>query len=182
MAPRSVHWPALRDEYVTGDDHVTHQTLATKHGVSRETVARHAGKEAWSDQRAQYRHQVSLKTQDRASTREAEIRARQVQVARTVTGIALEQLKKLNTPVEVTRDGVVKLLPSPLEKEMTVGQVRLWIESGMRLEREALGVSEEVELRLRGELEAALQRLREALPPDVYEQVLSVIASAKPGS
>jgi hypothetical protein len=81
---------------VTGDDNVTQASLARKYGTRQDTVSKHAGKEDWKTQRAEFRAKATAKALEKATTKEAEIRLRHIEIARKLQEKALERLKNLN--------------------------------------------------------------------------------------
>lgn len=180
-APPRIDWARATTDYVTGADDVTTFVIAERYGVRPETVRRWAAKLRWTDQRRQYRHMAAQKTMQAASTVEAEIRARHVNLGKQVQGIALTQLQKLAAPRHekiLGDDGQMKLqvVASLLQEQMDAPEVRRWLESGVRIEREAAGLEEEIRIRVEGELEAALRRLQVSLDPDTYRRVLDVLS------
>ena len=94
MSHRKLNWEAVKAEYIAGDDSVTHQALADKHKVSRVTVSRHA--KGWEDARIQYRNPVATKTLNRASTTEAELRAKQLRVSDALLSKGLTAMQTMN--------------------------------------------------------------------------------------
>jgi len=97
-------WEYYRHQYVTGD--ATLAELATLQAAPKlDTLKHHSMQEDWPGQREQYRHQTATKTQDLASTTEAEVAARHVRIAKVLQEKALQRLKGLDmsslTPREV---------------------------------------------------------------------------------
>lgn len=168
-------------DYVTGDDAVTTQVIAERYGVRPETVRRWCSKHKWAAQRAQYRHMATQRGMEKASTTEAEIRARHINLGKTVQGIAMVQLTKLRNPRVkeiVGGDGKAstKVIASLLEEQMDAPEVRRWLETGIKIEREAAGLEEEIRVRLESEVETILRKLQGALTTDAYRQVLNVLS------
>ncbi len=93
MPASRLNWEAIKAEYISGEDSVTHQALADKYRCNRCTVSKHAMGEGWDDARKQYRNTVATKTLNRASTTEAEMRARQIRQAQYLQTKALTAMK-----------------------------------------------------------------------------------------
>lgn len=178
-APRKIDWRLPREEFVTGPDTVTIWHLAEKYGVRRETMSRKKQAEDWEGQRAQYRHQVVTKARERASAYEAQRLNTVLGVAKAMRGLAMQQLEKLRQARKLP-DG--KELPSRLEAEMSVMEVRQWLLAAASLEEKAIGSEQEVEIRLRNELTAALELLKQSLTVQEYEKVLGVLAAGEAGT
>jgi hypothetical protein len=107
---------ALRDEYATGFDDVTLKSIADKHGLKEQTVRTHAAKEKWSDARRQYRDKTSTKTQEKASTLEAEARARFVSFGKLMQARGAKRIQDLD-PATLDADTARKLLKDGVEVE-----------------------------------------------------------------
>ena len=120
-------WEKIRSEYVAGSDEVTLTGLAKKYGPARETVMRRSGREGWDAQRRQYREKARVKTHEKASTTEAEIRVRHMQIAQAMQTKAIKRLQGLDP------------------NEMTVGEIRLYLKDAAEIERKAAGIADEVE-------------------------------------
>lgn len=89
-----VDWERVKAEYISGDDNITHQSLANKYGVVRTTVSRRAMK-GWDDARKQYRHTVATKMLNNTSTTEADLRAKQLRVCDALLAKGLTALQNL---------------------------------------------------------------------------------------
>ena len=122
MPASKLNWEAIKAEYISGDDRVTHQALANKYKCNRCTVSKHAMSERWDDARKQYRNTVATKTLNIVSTTEAELRAKQLRVADVLLAKGLEALKQRN--------------PS------TYAEAIRTIEMAMEQARKALGITE----------------------------------------
>lgn len=158
-------WGAIRDEWVAGSDEITHRTLGDKYGVAVATIGRRASSENWTDQRSSYRHQVVIKTRDRASTKEAEVRVRHIGIAKLLMIPAIEKLKTLE-PGDLSNIELLRFLNSATE-----------------IERKAAGIPEAheiegiVQVKLSNEVEAFIEDLESKLPPEVMEKVLDALSN-----
>ncbi len=94
MPASKLNWEAIKAEYISGEDSVTHQALADKHGCARQVVTRHA--KGWDAARLQYRSQTVAKTLNRISTTEAELRAKQLRVSDALLSKGLTAMQTLN--------------------------------------------------------------------------------------
>jgi len=101
MPRSSVPWAEVQARYVTGDDTVTHRTLASEFGVRRETVQRRAGRDGWADERVQHRRTIVVCTEQK--TREAvsdEFAKINSEVAREAARGALQAVRLFNALAE----------------------------------------------------------------------------------
>lgn len=94
MSASKLNWEAIKSEYISGEDSVTHQALADKYGCARQVVTRHA--KGWEAARLQYRSQTIAKTLNRVSTTEAELRAKQLRVSDALLSKGLTAMQTLN--------------------------------------------------------------------------------------
>ena len=184
--PAQHNWDLIREEYVTGSDQTSFSQLSEKYGAKRVTIARHSGKEDWQAQRAQFRHQVAMKTRAKTSAHEAKLRAEQILTARHLRNVGAEGLMKLRQPtkrkmmvkgpdgkeVEVEVEG-----PSRLDSEMDMSQVRQCFKDAATIENQALGMDTEVRIRLDSEVSEILRRIRSVLAPTEYDRVIDVLAA-----
>lgn len=122
----------MKEEYITTQ--ISKADLAEKYGVRRETLSKRASKEGWDEARSQYGHAVTSKVLKKVSSQEAEIRARQIGVARTMRGIAQAALKELSDE---------NRLSSLLKADAT--ELRLWLKDSAEIERRAAGIPDAVE-------------------------------------
>lgn len=119
--PHNYDWRAIRDRYVMGTESL--EDIANDPTMPAwRTLKTHSGKDNWPDQRAQYRHQISSKVRQEASTTEAEVAARHVRIAQAVIGKGLEALRNLE--------------PSTL----TPYQLLRYIQTGAEIERRAMSM------------------------------------------
>ena len=118
-------WETIRHTYVSGSDEVTLAGLAERYGCARETVSRRAGKEGWGEQREQYRRRAAAKATERASTKEAEIRVRHMQIAQAMQGKAIARLRALNPD------------------DLTPSELRHYLRDAAEIERKAAGIADE---------------------------------------
>jgi hypothetical protein len=120
---RRYDWTGIRDRYVTGDEPL--ERIAEDPDMPAwNTLRKRSSAEGWVEQRDQYRHNVSTKTRERASTQAAEVRARHVRIARAVQAKGLEALRDLD--------------PSKL----TPYQLIRYIQAGADIERRAMNLDE----------------------------------------
>ena len=113
---RALSWVALRDEYATGLDSVTLQSIADKHELKLDTVKRHSMREKWADARTLYRNRTSTETQKRAMTLEAEARARFVNLGKLMQLKGGQRIQGLD-PETLDADTARKLLKDGVEVE-----------------------------------------------------------------
>jgi hypothetical protein len=85
-------WTQLEHDYVTGNDDVTHASLAAVYGVARRTVSRHAGKENWLEKRRDFRHRIAAGAVQKAVNKIAKERAEQITVNRMSLQLAQRRL------------------------------------------------------------------------------------------
>ena len=109
-------WGMIREEYVAGSDEVTYRSLAAKYGPAFESIGRRGSRERWPEQRSTYRQQVVNKTRNRASTKEAEVRVRHIQIAEALIKPAMKRLKKLKP------------------KDLTVAELRHYLKTATEIE------------------------------------------------
>jgi hypothetical protein len=176
-----VDWRAVQEEFVAGGDEVTHVALGEKYHVERQTVTRHASKEDWNAQRAQYRHQVTKQTRERTSAHEAKLRADQIKSAAALRGLATQALDRLRRPGSRTvrdKDGneTVQATAPPLEAMLDAAECRRYLRTAAQIENQALGVEGELRIKLDAELTEILRRLQAILSTDDYGRVLDVLA------
>lgn len=108
-------WTALRDRYVMGDE--TLEQIADAPDTPAWQTLRHRSRaEGWPDQREQYRHTVSTKTRERASTQAAEVRARHVRIARAVQAKGIEALRDVD-PAKLTPYQLIRFIQAGAEIE-----------------------------------------------------------------
>ena len=94
-APR-LDWHAIKSEYISGDDKVTHESLAGKYACNPTTVSKRASAEKWVEARETYRQTVASKTLNRVSTTEAELRAKQLRVSDALLSKGLTAMQTMN--------------------------------------------------------------------------------------
>ncbi len=155
MPARRVDWERVREEYVAGADDQTLEVLAHKYGTSWNTARKRAAHEKWTEQRAQYRHMVATRTREKASTKEAEIRARQIERARLMSDLAHARFA---LTFKRAREN-----PAALMAEMDVDQARLLAKDAADIERRAAGIPDESRVEHNGRL---VLRWPEADVPD----------------
>jgi hypothetical protein len=180
-APK-VPWPVLEDEYVVGSDEVTQTNLAEKYHTQRATVTRHATKGDWNTKRAQYRHQVAMKTRERTSVHKAKIRADQIKsgmALRSEAAEALLRLRKPRTRIVVGRDGkeTTDVLPPLIEEQLDAVLVMRYMRAAAQIENAALGVQAEVKIGLIAELEDFVHLWYARLCPTCRKMTLDAIPS-----
>lgn len=73
---RKVNWEKLKAEYVTGD--ISQRKLAEKYGVSASTLANHAKKEEWYENKKKSRSKVVEKAVQKAETKQANVIAKEI--------------------------------------------------------------------------------------------------------
>lgn len=84
---RIIDWDKIRKEYIASD--ITVPALAKKHDVSYSTVAHHATREKWCDQRTELRQKLARKTIEKATNQLAEDNSKQlVSIQKTATALA----------------------------------------------------------------------------------------------
>ncbi len=188
----------IREEYVTGDNDVTLLSLAKKHDMNAANLRRRAAgrrgrnneqvEAPWTDQRTQYRNSVAAQTREKVGEREAEIRARHINLAKGMQTLAGRRLKELMQKTEwveiedpVTHEKHRERAPSG-HRELDVTEARLWLKDATEMERKASGMETEVRERVESELGRALEKLEAALTPDEYRRVLLVLAATGDGS
>jgi hypothetical protein len=176
VTTRRIDWQAARERFVCGGDEVTHASLAREFGTKRETVSRRATREQWGEQRARFRYQTVTLLREKRSALEAERLSQQLDDALEVRGIARDALRRLRAPRRVRRRGKVVSLPSLLESEASLSEVRRLLLTAALLEREALDVEARVRVRLGAELEDMLRRAQRAFSPEVFGALLDLWA------
>jgi len=158
MTQHNYDWPKIRDEYVTGDDTVTLETLAASHGPVFETVARRSSKEGWVEQRRLFRDESSRKTRERLLAREVNIRVRHQQTAQQMQKAALRRMATMHP------------------EELTPSEVRMFLRDAIDIERKALGLPDAVRIEVEHELNGAINALERELEPELFRRVLGVLA------
>ena len=128
MANAGADWQSIKTAYITGDGSVTHESLAEANGISRVTISRRAAREGWITERLQHRHRVVTKTLEKAGSLQAEVRARQLGIAKAMYSKAFEALKAMD----------------PAKMDMT--EIRLYLASAADIERKAAGIQDEVRI------------------------------------
>jgi len=116
--------PEARDEYVTGGDDVTLETVSEKYSIPVRTLETHSAREKWVAERVNFRREVAETARKKLLETEAEVRVRQMRLGR------LLQVKGY----ERVRDMKVK----ELEPEIALRYVRF----GTEIERKALGIED----------------------------------------
>ena len=116
--------PDAREEYVTGGDDVTLETLAEKYSVNARTLEGYCGREKWVEQRAEFRRDVAERARKKLAATEAQVRVRQMKIGRTVQLKGLERMKGLSA--------------KELQPEIALRYVRF----GTEIERKALGIED----------------------------------------
>lgn len=137
MSASKLNWEAIKAEYIAGEDSVTHQALADKHGVNRVTVTRNA--KGWDAARLQYRNQVATKTLNRTSTTEAELRAAHIRTGRRMRELGEAAYGNL---VRKEKDGTTTLLLSD------PSEIRQFIATGADIERKAAGMADKLDVNI----------------------------------
>lgn len=158
MATKRYDWPKIRDEYVTGDDTVTLEILAARHGPVYETVARRSSKEGWVAQRQMYRDESSRKTRERLLAREVNTRVRHQQTAQQMQKAALRRMATM------------------IPEELSPSEVRMYLRDAIDIERKALGLPDAVRIEVEHELNGAIDALERELEPELFRRVLAVLA------
>ena len=103
MPKAAADWHKVAEEYITGDDAVTHLLLAKKHSVSPETVSRHAAVEKWMARRNDYRQAIATQSLEKAVNKIANERANQIAVNRKA--LQLAQARLIEAIQERDKDG-----------------------------------------------------------------------------
>ena len=132
---KTIPWQDIKTEYIAGDADVTQRALSVKYNVRPETICRRARKEEWDEARSIYRQQALNKTLNKASTREAEIRAKHLKLASTMRGAGLAGLEELVNE---------KRLRAVMAGDLT--EIRLWLVASAEIERKAAGIADELEV------------------------------------
>lgn len=92
-----VDWDDLKIEYATTK--ISYAKLAEKHGLSTSTLTKIALKQGWTEARAKHSKKTVAKAIDRASTHQAKVLAKELQLADEITKVldkALKDAKQFN--------------------------------------------------------------------------------------
>ncbi len=126
VVANKINWPAVKEDFIVSnldpsrDELLTLKELAANHGVNYESVRRRAGKEGWNDEvkkRAEKLAEESIEVaQEQFSQSEAEIRERQIKIARLAQAKAVVRLQDLK-PSELTVREAIELLKLGLPEE-----------------------------------------------------------------
>lgn len=156
-------WGLIRDEYAAGGDDVTLELLTEKYGCYPTTMRNRAGREGWGDMRRQFRDKVAAKTAEKASSKEAEIRARHIGMAKLLMEKAIRGLKALDPD------------------DLSPSEFRLYIKDAAEIERKAAGIPDAHEVKaiisekLSNEVEAFIEELESKLPPEIMGRVIAAL-------
>jgi len=156
---------------VTGDDSVTLRTLSEKHGASWGAIANRSSRENWTEARVKYREERRIKTQSRMSDEEAELRARQAKAGKRLQEVGMAALQQ-HLVVRNPDGSVTVTLTDPRE-------IRQFIEGGAKMEREAFGIKQRIQLQVEQGFDSVLDKLERVLTREAYEQVLDVLTGMK---
>lgn len=132
MPAAKLDWAAVKAEYVGSETPLSCTKLAAKYGVQRTTVARHMTAGHWVEERRLHRERVAVKTLDRASTIEAEIRARMLAHGRLLGDLGVARMGRLAREVQANPDAILKL---------SLHEARQLIETGSDLQKTAAGIA-----------------------------------------
>lgn len=107
-------WTMLKQEYI-GNNTVTYQALAKKHGVSERTIKRHAVQEGWQAARNNIAQQVTNNVTKRAIENLEEVNERHTKAYKNLQAFALTNLNILydhiKTQQQQAKEKNVKLNP-----------------------------------------------------------------------
>lgn len=92
--PSAADWTMLKQEYI-GNNTVTYEALAKKHGVSSRTIKRHAVEEGWQAARNNISQQVTNNVTKRAIDNLEEVNARHTKAYKNLQAFALTNLNIL---------------------------------------------------------------------------------------
>lgn len=133
MAAKTYDWQKWRQIYITGNDDVTFKSISEMDGAPKfNTIRQRAAEENWTGQRAQYQLQVQKQTFEHTAIAEAEVRARQIGIARELQDKALERLRSLDV------------------SELSARDTLQYLRDATDIERKAMGMSEEHNVNVRG--------------------------------
>ena len=117
-------WERIRMEYIM-DEKATYKELSQKYGPARETLSRKGSREDWQGQRKQFQAQAAKKAITKASTYEAEIRARHIKICKGMLEKAIRRLMALSPD------------------ELSPKELRCYIKDACDIERKAAGIVDE---------------------------------------
>jgi hypothetical protein len=130
-------WDYLRHKYVSGDDSTTIESLSklpnAPHPV---TIKKRCSKEAWAEQRKQFRYRAATVATQSATGAAAiqqtaklvdiaEVQARHIKLARSIQSVVARSIQKIN------QEGAV----------LSQREISSWIKTGTELERLAVGLA-----------------------------------------
>lgn len=159
--PRRYDWPKIRNEYVTGSDTLTLESLAKKYGPVIGSVRRRSSQEQWAEERAEYREAVARKTRQQITAREVSVRVRHQQIARALQEKAVRRLKQLDPEC------------------LTASEVRQFLKDAIAIERDAMELPSLVRVEVDSELDRMFDMLERELPAETYDRILDIIARAR---
>lgn len=123
-------WAYYREKYVIGSNDVTFESIASEPGAPHlTTIKKRAAVENWVGQRAAYRHQTATKTLELASTTEAEVQARHIQIAKALQSKAIQRLQSMDVDA------------------LDASELRQYLVAATDIERKVLGIDS---VRVRG--------------------------------
>lgn len=101
-------WPALRREFIRGDDLLTLKAMSAKEGYpAYDTLKTRAAAEDWSDLRAEFRHQVDTKLRELDLDMKTEVRSTLGKLGQALISIGMKGAAAIKPetldPIDVAR-------------------------------------------------------------------------------
>ncbi len=152
MGEHKHDWMMIREEYISGDETITLETLQRKYAISPSTMRKRSMREGWRVLREKFRLRAREETVARLAKKEASIREKHLRLGYALLSKAAERLQRLQS------------------SELDATETRLWIQAGTEIQRKAVGIADEMKVRHEVDVTELtteqLERLRDGEDPE----------------